>query len=168
MKRTASSLAVAAVCIVAPVQHAAAMGPSEDLVSGTGQGIFATQFGLLSSQAHVNARGGPSGARGQTWARFFDTPVGDVLIKGSVFCLNADENEAVIGTIVEQSNTPFVPPGSAVLRKVIDNGEGSNDPADQTGTISMFPPPPSCPPPAVAPIGTGPVDQGNFVVKDGS
>jgi hypothetical protein len=94
-------------------------------------------------------------------------PVGDVLIKGSVYCVNADGNQAVVGLIVEQSNTVFVPAGSAVLRWVIDNGEGSDDPPDQTGTIGLFPPPPTCPSPALAPIVLGPVEQGNFVIKDG-
>jgi hypothetical protein len=165
MKRLALSLAMAA-CLALPVGTAAASGPKEDLVSGTGQGVFGTQFGPLSSHAHVTARGDATDARGKTWTRFFDTPVGDVLIKASVYCVNAVGNQAIVGVIVEQSNTTFVPPGSTVLRWVIDNGEGSNDPPDQTGTIGLFPPPPTCPPPALAPIALGPVVQGNFVVKD--
>jgi hypothetical protein len=89
------------------------------------------------------------------------------LIAGSVFCVNADGNQAVVGVIVEQSNTVFVPPGTVALRWVVDNGEGSNDPPDQTATLTLFPPPPTCPPATLAPIELGPVHQGNFVVKDG-
>ena len=166
MKRLAAGPVMAVLCLAPIAGAATAAGPKEDLVTGTGQGTFATQFGAFSSHAHVNARGEPADAHGQTWAHFFETPVGDVLIKGSVFCVNASGNEAIVGIIVEESNTSFVPPGSAVLRKVIDNGQGSHDPPDQTGTISFFPPPPSCPSPDVTFIATGPVDQGNFVVTD--
>ena len=93
-------------------------------------------------------------------------PVGDVLIKGLVFCVNASGNEAIVGIIVEESNTSFVPPGSAVLRKVIDNGQGSHDPPDQTGTILVLSAPAELSQSYVTFIATGPVDQGNFVVTD--
>lgn len=168
MKRLAASLAVSISCLATTAVTASATAPRDDLVSGTGQGVFWTGFGPFASQAHVNAKGDATDAHGHTWARFFDTPLGDVLIKGAVHCLNVEGNQAIIGTIVEESNTTLVPPGTAVFRKVIDNGQGSNDPPDQTGTISLFPPPPTCPPPsAFAFIETGPVEQGNYVVKDG-
>ena len=166
MKRLTAGLALAAICLAAQTSAVSAAGPKQDLVSGAGKGFFATQFGAFFSHAHVNAKGDATDAHGQTWARFFDTPVGDVLIKASVLCVNADGNQAIVGAVVTQSNTTFVPPGSGVLRKVVDNGQGRHDPPDQTGTISFFPPPTSCPPPTLAPIATGPVDRGNFVVKD--
>jgi hypothetical protein len=90
---------------------------------------------------------------------------GDELV--SVFCVDVDGNQAIIGSIVEESNTSFVPVGSQVFRKVIDNGQGASDPPDQTGTISFFPPVFTQCFFATFPIATGPVVQGNFVVKDG-
>jgi hypothetical protein len=166
--RVASSVAVAAACLAASAATASATGAHDDLVSGTGQGIFWTQFGSLASHAHIRAKGDPSSAHGQSWARFYDTLVGDVLITASVYCVNAEGNQAIVGVIVTQSNTTFVPPGSAVYRKVIDNGQGSNDPPDETGSTGLFPPLPFCPPPSSFPfIETRPVEQGNYVVTDG-
>lgn len=166
MKRLVIAFTIGAASLAAAAAHAGA-DPGEDIVAGTGQGVFATQFGAFSSHAHVNARGDITDAHGQTWARFFNTPVGDVLIKGSVFCVDVEGNHAVIGSIVEESNTSFVPVGSQVFRKVIDNGQGESDPPDQTGTISFFPPVFTQCFFATFPIATGPVVQGNFVVKDG-
>jgi hypothetical protein len=168
MERLAAGLAVVVSCLAITAGTASATGPPDDLVSGTGQGVFPTQFGPFASHAHVSAKGDPTSAHGHTWARFFGTPVGEVLIKASVYCLNVEGNQAIVGSIVTRSNTTFVPPGSSVFRKVVDNGQGSNDPPDQTGTLGLFPPPPFCPPPSFFPfIETGPVEQGNYVVKDG-
>jgi hypothetical protein len=72
MRRLASSLAMAA-CLALTAGTAAASGSKEDLVSGTGHGVFGTQFGPLSSHVHVNARGDAADATGRTWGRFFDT-----------------------------------------------------------------------------------------------
>lgn len=168
MERLAAGLAVVVSCLAVTAGTASATGPHDDLVSGTGHGVFWTGFGPFASHAHVNAKGDPTSAHGQTWANAFDTPVGDVLVKASVYCVNVEGNEAIVGATVTQSNTPFVPPGSAVYRKVVDNGQGSNDPPDQTGSLGLFPPLPFCPPPSFFPfIETGPVEQGNYVVKDG-
>jgi hypothetical protein len=166
MKRLVVAFAIGTASLAATAASAGA-GPRDNLVAGTGQGVLATQFGAFSSHAHVNARGDATDAHGKTWARFFNTPVGDVLIKGSVFCVDADGNEAIVGSIVEESNTSFVPVGSQVFRKVIDNGQGRSDPPDQTGTVSFFPPLFTQCPLATAPIATSPIVQGNFVVKDG-
>ena len=165
MNRVVASLVAVVACLVTAAGTATAAGPEEDLATGTGQGVFATDFGAFSSHAHVNARGGAVDAHGQAWARFFDTPIGDLLIKGSVYCVDAQGNQATVGILVEESNAFVVPVGSRVVRKVVDNGEGAGDPPDETGTTLAFPSP-VCPP-AVTPIPTGPVEQGNFVVKDG-
>jgi len=163
MKRVIASFVGVTACLAMAAGPAAA-GPEEDLVTGTGQGVFATDFGAFSSEAHVNAQGGPTDAHGHAWARFFDSPIGDLLIKGSVFCVDAQGNQATVGLLVEQSNAVVVPVGSRVIRKVVDNGAGANDPPDETGTTTAFQSP-VCPP-AATPIPTGPVEQGNFVVMD--
>jgi hypothetical protein len=164
--RRAALLMASALCLLTAVSPAgAAAGPKEDLVIGTGQGLFPTEFGTFSAHVHVNARGDETDARGHTRVRT-DTPIGEVLVDGSVFCVNADGNQATVGVVVERSN--FFTPGTARLRKVVDNGQGRHDPPDQTGATAFVPPPATCPPPAVTPIPTGPVDQGNFEVKDGA
>jgi hypothetical protein len=166
MKRLWMSVAVAiTAAALGPVAPSTAK-PGEDRVVGTGQGTFPTDFGAFPSHAHVNAKGDAQAAHGHAWARF-DTPVGEVLIKGTPFCVDAVGNQAVVGFVVEQSNIGLVPVGSRILRKVIDNGEGLKDPPDQTGTTVAPQSTTTCPP-GTTPIPTGAVDQGNFVVDDGT
>ena len=166
MKRIAAGLAIAAACVAATAGAAGAAGPKQDLVSGSGKGLIVTNLGTFSGHVHVRAKGDATVARGQTWSRFFDTPVGLVATRGSALCVNADGNEAIVMTVTRRANQ-FVPVGSVFLWKIVDNGQGSNDPPDEIGvTPAPFPPPTSCPPPALAPIPTGPVGQGNLVVKD--
>lgn len=167
MNRFSASLAVAAIWLAAPAGAAGAAGPTQDLVSGTGKGEVMTGFGPFFSHVHLNAKGDAAHAHGRSWGRFFDTSVGDVATRGSVFCVNADGNEAIVGTITTRSNTSFVPVGSRNLWKVVDNGQGRHDPPDRIGVFS-FPPLASCPAPALVPVPTGPIERGNFVVKDGA
>jgi len=162
-KRFVAGLAASVACLAASGAAASAAGPTQDQVDGNVKGVFPTQFGPFASQVHVNAKGNAIDAQGNTWGNFFDTPVGDVVVRASVYCVDVEGNQAIVGSIVERSNTAFVPVGSVTFRKVIDNGEGRNDPPDQTGTTSFFPAPPRCPP-ATTPIATAPVDEGNFVV----
>lgn len=65
-----------------------------------------------------------------------------MLITMETECIMAMDNEAVYGgTITELENAPpFLPiaVGSHVYFKVIDNGEGSNAPADQFGALVAF------------------------------
>jgi hypothetical protein len=167
MLRIATILAVSAMWLAAAAAIANATGPNQDLVSGTGKGDVVTGFGPFFSHVHVNAKGDETDAHGHTWARFFDTPVGDVATRGSVFCVKVDGNEAIVGTITTRSNTAFVPVGSRNLWKIVDNGQGRHDPPDRVGVFG-FPPSTSCPPPALtSALPTGPVERGNFVVKDG-
>lgn len=167
MLRIAAVLATAASCVAATAGAAGAAGPKQDLVSGTGKGDVITGFGPFFSHVHVNAKGDETDAHGRSWGRFFDTSVGDVATRGSVYCVNVDGNEAIVGTITTRSNTSFVPVGMRNLWKIVDNGQGRHDPPDRVGILG-FPPSASCPPPALASgVPTGPVEQGNFVVKDG-
>jgi hypothetical protein len=167
MLRIAAMLAVSAIWLAATAAVASAAGPNQDLVSGTGQGDVVTGFGPFFSHVHVNARGDETDAHGRSWGRFFDTPIGDVATRGRVFCVNADGNEAIVGTITTRSNTSFLPVGMRNLWKIVDNGQGRHDPPDRVGVFG-FPPSTSCPPPALASaLPTGAVERGNFVVKDG-
>jgi hypothetical protein len=62
-------------------------------------------------------------------------------------CVMVDDNEAVYGGLVtERTGPPSGPPigpGWHVYFKVIDNGQGNNDPADQFFTAISFTPPPA-------------------------
>jgi hypothetical protein len=113
----------------------------------------------------VNAKGNALEGRGHAFARFDNAaPFSDVELRGSVQCIDAVGNQATIVLRIEKSNTPFVPPGTLLLRKIIDNGEGAGDPPDQSG---VMPTAALVCPPATTPLPTAPVDQGNFVVHDG-
>jgi hypothetical protein len=166
MQRLPATLLGVVMCFAAAGGAASAAGPKQDLVSGAGKGDVVTGFGPFFSHVHVNAKGDATDAHGRSWGRFFDTPGGDVATRGSVFCVNAAGNEAIVGTITTRSNSPFVPVGMRNFWKIVDNGQGHNDPPDRVGIVggSMAT---SCPPPAVASgTPTGPIERGNFLVKD--
>ena len=96
MKRVVVSSAIVAACFLAIGGVATAAGPEQDLVTGTGQGLFPGPFGTFSSQFHVNAIGGRTHVRGGTLGRF-DTPIGTVRIRSSVYRVTAVGNQAIIG-----------------------------------------------------------------------
>jgi hypothetical protein len=53
----------------------------------------------------------------------------------STQCLIVEDNVAVVGSLLEESDGFFVPVGWYVYFRVIDNGEGSNAPADQIRSV---------------------------------
>jgi hypothetical protein len=53
-------------------------------------------------------------------------------LHGAVTCLTVIGNRAWIGGITEQSNNPGTVEGRGVFWRVVDNGEGANDPPDET------------------------------------
>jgi hypothetical protein len=64
---------------------------------------------------------------------------------------------------IDESNTGLAPPGLTIQDRAIDNGEGANDPEDEsTGFLS--PPATTCP---QLPISTTPIEQGNITNHDG-
>jgi hypothetical protein len=64
---------------------------------------------------------------------------GGVRVHGNVICFTIVGNRARMGGIVEQSSEPaFV--GLHVVWTVVDNGEGKNDPPDQTSDFFVVPP----------------------------
>jgi hypothetical protein len=64
---------------------------------------------------------------------------------------------------VTQSSTGLAPPGANIVDRAVDNGEGVNDPEDEsTGFLTN--PGTTCPP---IPISTTPIEQGNITNHDG-
>ena len=163
MRRATVVTLAAAATLAAPGVASAA--PGEDLVAGSATLTGLTPFGLSPSHVHVNAKGNALEGRGHAFARFeIGPPVGDVVLRGAVQCVDAVGKQATILLRIEDSNTPFVPHGTLLWRKIIDNGEGAGDPPDQSGVVPAAAP--ICPP-ATTPLPAAPIDQGNFVVHDG-
>ena len=119
----------------------------------------------MPTQVHVNARGNTVEAEGQAFTRIDAGTFGEVEVRTSVVCVNAIGNQALVLVRVERSNTAVAPVGSLFWRKVIDNGQGANDPPDETGVMGALTT--TCPAPETIPMPTGVVDLGNFVVRDG-
>jgi hypothetical protein len=65
-----------------------------------------------------------------------------VRLKAVITCLNifSDGKTAELSGRVTQTNTPSIPRNSIVLLKVVDNGEGNNDPSDLVSDVFGFPP----------------------------
>ena len=55
-----------------------------------------------------------------------------------VTCMNVyDGNRAKIGGVIKNSNDPTLPPGTFAWFQVFDNGEGANEPPDQSSLIGF-------------------------------
>jgi hypothetical protein len=55
-----------------------------------------------------------------------------------VTCMNVyDGNRAKIGGVITVSNDPTLPPGGFAWFQVFDNGDGANDPPDQSSLIGF-------------------------------
>jgi hypothetical protein len=164
-----STLAGAVLALVAAAPSTAVATPGDDLVAGSAKGIglHDTALGAFPSQAHVNAKGDATDATGHYFTRIDTGVIGTLEHSGSALCINAVGNTALVKELVETSNSPFTPVGSAIFRKVVDNGSGRNDPPDESAALINAPVAGDCPPPDAVPIATNPIDQGNFVVRDG-
>ena len=53
-------------------------------------------------------------------------------IHGEIVCFTIVGNTAFLGGRIDQSDSPLAPEGTYVIWTVFDNGEGQNDPPDQT------------------------------------
>jgi hypothetical protein len=53
-------------------------------------------------------------------------------LHGTVLCFTVAGNRARVGGVIDQSSTPLASVGTHVLWTIVDNGEGANDPPDQT------------------------------------
>jgi hypothetical protein len=174
------SLIVAAlVPTLAAGTHSNGEGPDKDFVSGAAKGTLPTPCpsipGLGQNRpAHFEANGwstSPTGfpAQGHFFTTVFSGPscVGTVHFDGDIICVNAalisGNNGANWRGRVTNSDTPLVPPGANVIARHVDNGEGANDPEDQS---VGFPTSPGQTCPSIQ-FTSAPISQGNLVVHDG-
>jgi hypothetical protein len=141
--------AIAATAFIAPPATAA----PQDSVTGAGK----INFDIGTGQLVVNGHGTPTDAHGRMKIRIPDSIFAD--IDAEVTCVNVEGNLATV------SGRLINPDPSAgfqyVLFTVLDNGapgQGTPDLAD--GFLS--PTDPGC----AHFVATGPVEQGNFTVKD--
>ena len=177
-------LALGTVASVASATHSNGEGPDKDFTNGTTKGTTATPFGTFPSMGHINATTDPqsplcanNGTCGNFSLKLFtppsvSNPTGEVDASGDVTCLNAINHQSVFGAVITSHTGDFFlfPSGSLVgfriLARNIDNGEGANDPPDQSGG-TLVPPGPAftvCP---FIPFPTTPQPQGNVTVHDG-
>ena len=114
---TMALLALGAIPLTAGATHAGGTPPKYEKANGTGE---SEQYGSI----HVNAD-----EQGDDLGHFF-IQNGETEAQGEVTCLNVQDNRAAIGGIVEESDNPSAPPGSAVIIGVEDNdvsGGGSEE-----------------------------------------
>ncbi len=170
MKRVVLSVVACLVLVVgmpggAGANHSQGNGPKQDLAAGTGK---IERFGTF---VHVNANGNPDGtdASGSFFVRqTFERAPFD--FSGKVTCLLVTGNQAVIGGEVTKSDPvppggrpPNPAPGTGVLIDIRDNGDGD---VPDTLNFTFRPAPPT-----VCPAMNShqfPIDQGNFIVHDGT
>ncbi len=165
MKRLLLTMSLAlvvalAVSGVASATHSNGKGPDKDLVSGTGQFLPDT----LDLEIHVNAQSGPSGedAKGRFFVRRGDDT--DLDFRGEVTCLHVDGNRATVGGRITQARAGDESlEGRGIVLFIEDNGEGSNNPDDESDGFFTPTPPQTCPPPT---FGTAPFEKGNYIVHD--
>jgi len=151
--------------------HSNGAGPDKDFRVGTHKGFCPTPFGTFPCQVHVNGQGfSATGtgmpARGHWYIRIFAGDflgLGTVALSGEVVCLNVIGNNAFARLRIDQSSTPLAPLGFTIIDRAVDNGEGANDPEDES-TGFLAPPGTACP---AQPISTTPIEQGNITIHDG-
>jgi hypothetical protein len=152
--------------------HSNGQGPSKDFQNGSDKTSCPTPFGSFPCQVHINGQSesatGPGVPASGHWflriftGGFLNLP-DPVELSGEVVCLTAIGNSAWVRQRIDTSNTGLAPPGFTILGRAIDNGEGANDPEDQS-TGFLAPPATTCP---TLPISTTPIEQGNITIHDG-
>ena len=110
----------------APARPSVAPGPVVQSVTGSGHFTNAAGFWRrLTIAAHRYADGTVDGE--------WQIVSGATILHGNVTCLWIDGTEARVGGITEASKfSPNVEEGWEFATRVVDNGQGSTDPADQT------------------------------------
>lgn len=151
--------------------HSNGPGPDKDFRVGTHKGFCPTPFGSFPCQVHVNGQGfSATGtgvpAQGHWYIRIFAGDflgLGTVELSGTVVCLTTIGNSTWTRLRIDESNTGLAPPGFTIIDRALDNGEGVNDPEDES-TGFLAPPGVDCPPVGIS---TTPIEQGNITNHDG-
>jgi hypothetical protein len=170
-----AAVLVAVIAIAMPgtamATHSNGQGPNKDFRVGTHKGFCPTPFGTFPCQVHVNAQGfSATGtgvpATGHWYIRIFTAGalgLDQVDLAGEVVCLTAIGNSVWERLRIDESSTGLAPLGFTIIDRAVDNGEGVNDPEDES-TGFLAPPGTTCPP---IPITTTPIEQGNITAHDG-
>jgi hypothetical protein len=168
---------VVALAIVALVpgtalaSHSNGQGPGKDFRNGSHKGFCPTPFGTFPCDVHVNGQGfSATGtgvpAQGHWFIRIYPGGVlGLTLVElsGEVVCLTAVGTDVWTRLRIDTSSTGLAPPGFTILDRATDNGEGANDPEDES-TGFLAPPGTTCP---TTPFSTAPIVTGNITNHDG-
>ena len=158
---------VAGAIVAAPAgaTHNDGVGPSNDLVYGTGSiFVFLPPFGAFDVMLHVNARIDATGAaRGRFWTELEGALTVD--LRGTVTCLNVEGNHATVSGRINRSSIGFPPVGSGILAFGVDRGEGANSAGDSVLGIPIGAPLQNCPPAVSDGVQ---IEGGNFVAHDGA
>jgi hypothetical protein len=118
--------------------HSSGVGPGMGLISGTGDIAFLGLGEVSNSQIHVNANSTPSS--GGPFGEFFTEVTGfgqGARFRGVVTCLDVAANEARVGGVVIQSDSPLVPPGTNTVGRFIDNGDSDRHPDFAVGEVGV-------------------------------
>lgn len=152
--------------------HSNGQGPGKDFQHGSDKTSCPTPFGsfpcqvILSGQSQ-SATGPGVPATGSFTLRIFTGGFlglpDPVVLTGDIICLTAIGNSAWVRQLIVTSNTGLAPPGFTIIGRAVDNGEGANDPEDES-TGFLAPPGATCPPIGIA---TTPISQGNITIHDG-
>jgi hypothetical protein len=164
------SVALLIAVMLAGHGHVAAAGVIESV---TGSGHFTGSNGERVTFSYNAIRHGDGSVSGHYQINLRSL---DASFKGPVTCMSVVGNHAWIGGIAEKvrSGNPNLAAleGNDMWFQVQDNGEGSNDPPDQTTSIGVTPV--GGPPGQAqaycqampAPITFRPIEQGNIQVRD--
>lgn len=86
----------------------------------------------LLSSFRVSGKTGAGNAVGEFTV--FSEEGGGIRVHGTITCLNVEDNVAQLGGVITQSSIPDLL-DLRVTGRVVDNGEGTQSPADQTSDL---------------------------------
>jgi hypothetical protein len=136
-------------------------------VQGRGVRSTAGDAGYPTVTTEIDARADPTATSAATgtfalqYAAISASPARGSDLRGRVVCLSVDANKAMIGGIVESSNSAAYPAGMAVRLAITDNGDPG---AGRDTSTAFLGGEPTC---ALEPAAEVPLIEGNFVVRDG-
>jgi hypothetical protein len=141
-----------------------------DFSSVRGRGIRSTagDAGRPTVTTEIDARSDPTtqtvaGTFSVQYDPISSSPARGSDLRGRVVCLSVEGNKAMAGGVVESSNNPSLPAGTAVRLAFTDNGEPGAGRDTQVGFLGGDITP-TCVLEAVPEL---PLIEGNFVVRDG-
>jgi Domain of unknown function DUF11 len=135
-------------------------------VQGRGVRSTAGDAGYPTVTTEIDATADPTtrtvtGTFSIQYAAISASPARGSDLRGRVVCLSVEGNKAMVGGVVESSNSTTFPVGSAVRIALTDNGDPGSGRDTSTAFLGGEP---TC---ALEPVPELPLIDGNFVVRDG-